>query len=103
MVRFRSNGDSLFQHHVVRVLEKADVLKPSSQRHATWQIAECDLVINICMRFYEIQSIKPVKPLNPAQARIAGLKRQKDNIAKQLKAERNRQKIAKAQQELFKL
>ncbi len=55
------------------------------------------------MRFYEIQSIKPIKPLNPAQARIAGLKRQKDNISKQLKAERNRQKIAKAQQELFKL
>ena len=51
------------------------------------------------MRFYEFQTIKPLKPLKPLtppQARLAGLKRQKDNISKQLKAEQNKQKIVKA-------
>jgi hypothetical protein len=47
--------------------------------------------------------IKPIKPLTPQQTRIDGLKRQKDNISKQLKAERDRQKIAKAQQQIFNL
>jgi hypothetical protein len=53
------------------------------------------------MRFYEIKtikSVKAIKPLNPQQARIASLKLQKDSVSKQLKAERDRQKIAKAQQ-----
>jgi len=49
-----------------------------------------------------ISTIKPQKPLTPQQARLDGLKKQKDNISKQLSAERNRQKIAKAQQQLFK-
>jgi hypothetical protein len=42
--------------------------------------------------------LSEIKPLTPQQARIDGLKRQKDNVAKQLKAERDRQKVAKAQQ-----
>lgn len=39
-----------------------------------------------------------IKPKTPQQQRIDSLKLQKDNVSKQLKAERNRQKIAKAQQ-----
>jgi len=46
--------------------------------------------------------IKPIKPLTPQQTRIDGLKKQKDSIAKQLNAERDRQKLAKAQQQIFK-
>ena len=38
------------------------------------------------------------KPLTPEQARIKALQTQKDNASKQLKAERDRQKIQKAQQ-----
>ena len=47
-----------------------------------------------------LQEIKPnvIKPKTPQQQRIDSLKLQKDNVAKQLKAERDRQKIAKAQQ-----
>ena len=39
-----------------------------------------------------------IKPLTPSQMRIDGLKKQKENVSKQLKAERDRQKIIKAQQ-----
>lgn len=46
------------------------------------------------MRFFEF---KPIKPLTPQQQRIKSLQTQKDNFSKQLKAERNRQKIQKAQ------
>jgi hypothetical protein len=49
-----------------------------------------------------IKEITSAKPPTPQQARIASLKTQKDNISKQLKAERDRQKIAKAQQQLVK-
>ena len=47
------------------------------------------------MRFFEIQ---PTKPLTPQQQRIKSLQTQKNNVSKQLKAERDRQKIQKAQQ-----
>ena len=47
------------------------------------------------MRFFEF---KTIKPLTPQQQRIKSLQTQKDNASKQLKAERNRQKIQKAQQ-----
>ncbi len=47
------------------------------------------------MRFFEI---KPTKPLTPQQQRIKSLQTQKQNISKQLKAERDRQKIQRAQQ-----
>ena len=43
-------------------------------------------------------TIKPDAPLTPAKARIDSLKRTKDAAAKNLKAERDRQKLAKAQQ-----
>jgi hypothetical protein len=46
------------------------------------------------MRFFEF---KTIKPLTPQQQRIKSLQTQKDNVSKQLKAERNRQKIQKAQ------
>ena len=39
-----------------------------------------------------------IKPKTPQQQRIDSLRQQKDSVSKQLKAERNRQKIAKAQQ-----
>lgn len=46
------------------------------------------------MRLHEI------KPKTPQQQRLDNLKQQKDNVAKQLKAERDRQKITKAQQQI---
>ena len=46
------------------------------------------------------EAIKPIKPLTPQQSRIDGLKRQKETITKQLKTERDRQKIAQAQKSL---
>ena len=60
------------------------------------------------MRFYEfnltptIKPVKATKPLNPQQARVAGLKRSKDNAKQAYKAEKDRQKIANAQQQIFK-
>ena len=42
-------------------------------------------------------TIKSAAPLTPAKARIDTLKRTKDAAAKNLKAERDRQKLAKAQ------
>ena len=50
-----------------------------------------------------IKEITGIKPPTPQQARIAALKTQKDNISKQLKTERDRQKITKAQQQLAKV
>ena len=50
----------------------------------------------------EVATIKPIKPLTPQQQRIKSLQTQKDNVGKQLKAERARQKMAKAQQSLTK-
>lgn len=46
----------------------------------------------------KILEITTIKPPTPQQARIDGLKRQKDASTKALQAERDRQKIAKAQQ-----
>ena len=46
--------------------------------------------------------LEVIKPLTPTQSRINSLKLQKDNVSKQLKAERDRQKITKAQQQLAK-
>jgi hypothetical protein len=47
-----------------------------------------------------IKPIKPTAPANPQQARIDALKKQKSAITKNLDAERKRQKIAKAQQQI---
>ena len=47
--------------------------------------------------------VKPInasKPMNPQQARIDSLKKQKDVASKNLKAERDRQKVVKAQQQI---
>jgi hypothetical protein len=49
-----------------------------------------------------IKEIASIKPLTPQQARVNALKLHKDNVNKQLKAERDRQKIAKAQANLQK-
>lgn len=45
-----------------------------------------------------IKEITSIKPLTPQQQRIKSLQQQKDNASKALKAERDRQKIAKARQ-----
>jgi len=49
-----------------------------------------------------IKEVMPntIKPKTPQQQRIDSLKLQKDNVSKQLKAERDRQKVAKAQQQI---
>ena len=49
-----------------------------------------------------LSEIKPnvITPLTPQQQRVKSLQAQKDNASKALKAERDRQKIAKAQQQL---
>lgn len=44
-----------------------------------------------------IKEIATIKPLTPEKARIKALQTQKDNANKALKAERDRQRIAKAQ------
>jgi hypothetical protein len=46
----------------------------------------------------KINEIATIKPKTPQQLRVDSLKRQKENISKQLAAERDRQKIAKAHQ-----
>jgi hypothetical protein len=43
-------------------------------------------------------TIKSTSSLTPSKARIAALKRTKDMAAQNLKAERDRQKLSKAQQ-----
>ena len=56
---------------------------------------------NDCLTLDEVvASIKPIKPLTPQQTRLDSLKRQKDTATKNLKAERDRQKVAKAQQQI---
>ncbi|MBU3614416.1 hypothetical protein ICN46_05845, partial [Polynucleobacter sp. Latsch14-2] len=45
-------------------------------------------------------SIKAKPPQTPEQARVASLQNQKDTASKALKAERNRQKIKRAHQQI---
>ena len=47
-----------------------------------------------------IKTIKPLAPMSPAKAKIDSLKRNKDAATKNLKAERDRQKLAKAQKSI---
>jgi hypothetical protein len=47
-----------------------------------------------------IGTIKSIKPMNPQQAKLDSLKKQKEVASNNLKAERNRQKVAKAQQQI---
>ena len=61
--------------------------------------------LNSYMRFYEIQTIKPLKPtkpMNPQQYRLYTLKRNKENAKQAYKAEKDRQAVANAQQQIFK-
>jgi hypothetical protein len=48
------------------------------------------------MTINELKGIKPIGPMTPDKARIEALKRTKDAAAKNLKAERERQKLARA-------
>jgi len=50
-----------------------------------------------------LKMIKSLKPLTPQQLTIDTLKKQKDQASNRLKAERNRQKISKAQKSLLNL
>jgi hypothetical protein len=54
------------------------------------------------MRIKEIEQRIKTSPLTPQQARLDALKTQKDNVGKALDAERKRQKVTKAQQNLQK-
>lgn len=47
------------------------------------------------MRFYEFATIKPTKPLNPAQARVAALKRNVEQGKAALKREKDVQRMAR--------
>jgi hypothetical protein len=47
-----------------------------------------------------IGTIKPIKPMNPKQAKLDSLKKQKEVASNNLKAERNRQKVSKANQQI---
>ena len=58
------------------------------------------LVSDVGLLLDEVLSIKPKKPLTPSQSRIANLKKQKETITKNLKSERDRQKISKAQKQI---
>ena len=51
----------------------------------------------------QVNEAGTIKPQTPDQARLAGLKRQKDNVAKQIETERDRQKLAKAQKTISNL
>ena len=51
----------------------------------------------------QVNEAGTIKPQTPDQARLAALKRQKDNVAKQIEAERDRQKLAKAQKTISNL
>ena len=50
-----------------------------------------------------VKEVTTLKPPTPQQQRIKSLQLQKDNASKALKAERDRQKIAKAQQTINKV
>lgn len=44
--------------------------------------------------------LSEIKPMTPEQTKIISLKKQKDLASQNLKAERDRQRIAKAQQQI---
>ncbi|MBT8545066.1 hypothetical protein G6730_08780 [Polynucleobacter paneuropaeus] len=50
----------------------------------------------------EVTTIKPIKPLTPQQQRIDTLKQQVKRSQEAVKAERQRQRVAKAQSQLVK-
>ena len=62
--------------------------------------AKC--LISRRMLIKEFATIKPIKPLTPQQQRIDTLKQQVKRSQEAVKAERQRQKVAKAQAQLVK-
>jgi hypothetical protein len=54
------------------------------------------------MLIKEVTTIKPIKPLTPQQQRIDTLKKQVKRSQEAVKAERQRQRVAKAQAQLAK-
>jgi hypothetical protein len=54
------------------------------------------------MLIKEVTTIKPIKPLTPQQQRINTLKQQVKRSQEAVKAERQRQRVAKAQSQLVK-
>jgi hypothetical protein len=52
------------------------------------------------MTINEIKGISEIAPMTPEKARIDSLKRTKDTAAKSLKAERDRQKVSRAQKQI---
>ncbi len=50
----------------------------------------------------ESDTVKPIKPLSPDQHRLASMRQQKDALTKNIRAERDRQKLKIAQQQIFK-
>jgi hypothetical protein len=54
------------------------------------------------MLINEVITIKPIKPLTPQQQRIDTLKQQVKRSQEAVKAERQRQRVAKAQAQLVK-
>jgi len=88
--------------YVASVLVKGQLVKTivfaDSQLHAR-------LILQYQFGFNNLASTptqvsETIQPLTPQQSRIEGLKRQKETVTKQLKTERDRQKIAKAQKSL---
>ena len=55
------------------------------------------------MKVEEIVGIKPIKPLDPAQAQVDALKRQEMQLSTTVKLTRVRKAIAKKRQQLAKL
>jgi hypothetical protein len=51
----------------------------------------------------QVNEADTIKPQTPDQARLAALKHQIDNVAKQIETERDRQKLAKAQKTISNL
>jgi hypothetical protein len=45
------------------------------------------------MRFYEIKTIKPIKPLSPEKARLRSLKQNVDSAKQRLRSEKGKQLI----------
>lgn len=66
----------------------------ASARLATNEDTSCEILEEIA------KFTKPIKPLNPQQARINSLKQQKDIASKALQRERDRQTISKAQSKI---
>ena len=54
------------------------------------------------MLIKEVETIKPIKPLTPEQQRMNTLKQQVKRSQYAVKSERQRQQVAKAQQNLIK-